>query len=89
MQALELDDRCLRKEFVVDMLDPKDNDSGFLARVIFSDRSTFQCVMVNRHNCRIRGSEPPHVISEYDGDSPRLNVWCALSRHKASGPVSF
>jgi transposase len=90
VQALEPDDGCCRKEFAMDMLDHIDNDNDFLDRVIFSDGSTFHmCGIVNRHNCRIWGSESPHAVREYERDSPKLNVWCALSRHEVIGPFFF
>jgi hypothetical protein len=45
--------------------------------------------MVNRHNCRIWGSESPHAVREYERDGPKVNVWCALSCHEVSGPFFF
>jgi hypothetical protein len=90
VQALEPDEGRRRKKFAVDMLGRIDNDNGFLERVIFSDESSFHvCGVVNRHNCRIWGSESPHAVREYERDSPKLNVWCALPRHEVIGPFFF
>jgi hypothetical protein len=58
VQELEADDGRHRKQFAVGMLTSINHDNGFLDRVIFSDESTFHvCGMVNRHNCRIWGSD--------------------------------
>jgi hypothetical protein len=45
--------------------------------------------MVNRHSCRIWGSESPHGVRECERDGPKLNVWCALSRHEVTGFFFF
>jgi hypothetical protein len=90
VQELEPNDGRRRKEFAMDMLDRIDNDNGFLDRVIFSDESTFHvCGIINRHNGRIWGSESLHAVREYERDSPKLNVPCAVSRHEVIGPFFF
>jgi hypothetical protein len=49
---------------------------------IFSDESTFHVSgKVSTHNCRISGSENPHVR-----DSLKVNVFCALSKEMVYGP---
>lgn len=37
---------------------------------------------VNRHNCRIWGTENPHEPVELESDSPKVNVWCGLGKKK-------
>jgi hypothetical protein len=90
VQAPEPDDGLLRRKFDRIMLDRIDNKNYFLHRVIFGDESTFHvCGMVNKHNCRIWGSESPHAVRKYERDSPKLNVWCTFPRHEVSGPFFF
>ena len=42
-----------------------------------------------KHNCRIWGSENPHVIHEHERDTPKANVWCRLTRNSVIGPFFF
>jgi hypothetical protein len=44
---------------------------------------------VNAHNCRIWGSENPRVFLEHFHDSPKVNLFCALSKERAYGPFFF
>ena len=63
------------------------DDGKFLDSVIFSDESTFQVSgRINIHNCKIWGSENPRVSLEHVRDSPKVNVFCALSKERAYGP---
>lgn len=65
-------------------------EDGFAERLVFSDEATFHLSgKVNRHNVRIWGTEHPHTIVEYERDSPKVNVFCAISRHKVYGPFFF
>jgi hypothetical protein len=62
----------------------------FLPRVIFSDETTFRLSgKVNRHNVRIWGQQNPHTTLEHDRDSPKVNVFCAISQTKVYGPFFF
>ncbi|GBL79602.1 hypothetical protein AVEN_2961-1, partial [Araneus ventricosus] len=46
----------------------------------FSDEATFHVSnKVNKCNCRIWGSENPHAVQEEERNSPKINLWCALS----------
>jgi hypothetical protein len=66
------------------------DDERFLDSVIFNDESTFHVSgNVSTHNCRIWGSKNPRVFLEHVHDSPRVNVFCALSRQRAYGPFFF
>lgn len=83
-------DRPKRYAFACNMLENIDNDESFLKRVIFTDEATFHVNgCVNRHNCRIWGSEQPNEIIEYVRNSPKLNVWCGLMHDKLIGPFFF
>jgi hypothetical protein len=63
---------------------------NYLRSWIFSDEATFYVSeRVNRHNCRIWGSENLHAIREIERDNTDVNVWCALSCSKVLGPFFF
>ncbi|GFV72901.1 uncharacterized protein TNCV_1974481 [Trichonephila clavipes] len=38
------------------------------------------------HNVHIWGEENPHEVLESQRDSPKLNIFCAISRRKVYGP---
>jgi hypothetical protein len=44
---------------------------------------------VNRHNCRIWGSQQPNEIHEYVRGSAKVNVWCGLLCDRVVGPFFF
>jgi hypothetical protein len=55
--------------------------------VIFSEENTFHVSgKVNTRNCKIWGSENPRVSLEHFHDSPKANVFCALSKETMYGP---
>jgi hypothetical protein len=43
------------------------------------------CGKVNRHSW-VCGSENPRDVTEYERDSPKVNVWCLLMRNKVICP---
>ncbi|PNF20691.1 hypothetical protein B7P43_G00324, partial [Cryptotermes secundus] len=59
-------------------------------RVIFSDEATFHLSgKINRHNVRIWGLQNPCVTLEHVWDSPKVNVFSAISLTKVYGPFFF
>jgi hypothetical protein len=65
-------------------------DDKFLLRVIFSDEATFHLSgKVNRHNVGIWGLQNPHTTLEHERDSPKVNVFCAITQTKVYGPFFF
>lgn len=83
-------DRPKRTAFASFMLNEIDDNPNFLKRVLFSDEATFHTSgVVNRHNCRIWGSQQPNNVQEHVRDSPKLNVWCGLLYDKVIGPFFF
>lgn len=89
LQALHPDDHNKRYEFCCSMLDDMEEDN-FAERLIFSDESTFHLSgKVNRHNVRIWATENPTAVIEHERDSPKLNVFCAISVTKVYGPFFF
>jgi hypothetical protein len=56
----------------------------------FSDEATFHTSgHVNRHNTIFWGTENPHDIRENKYDSPKVNMWCAVTVAGVSGPYFF
>ena len=67
-----------------------ENDDDLLAKTIFSDEATFHLTgKVNRYNVMIWGSENPHATLEVERESPKLNVFCAVSKQTVYGPFIF
>lgn len=90
VHEIKPNDRPLRLEFAVATLNKIDDNPGYLNTVIFTDESTFHVNgTVNRHNCRIWGSEKPCEIVQYQRDSPKVNVWCGLMHDRVVGPFIF
>jgi len=89
LQALNPQDHNLRSRFCLDF-QQRLREDGFAEKLVFSDEVTFHvCGKVNRHNVRIWGTENPHVTIEYVRDSPKVNVFCAVSSYKVYGPFYF
>ncbi|KAJ4437756.1 hypothetical protein ANN_13694, partial [Periplaneta americana] len=73
----------LARKFVAD-------DDDLFSRLIFSDEATFHTSgKINKHNCRVWGTQKPQRIIEHERDSPKVNVSCALSQRKLYGPFFF
>jgi len=65
----------------------EDDGDQFGSSLWFSDEATFHVSgVVNRHNCVIWGEENSRVIREYEQNSSKLHVWCAISDHGIMGP---
>ena len=61
----------------------------FNERLVFSNEATFHTNgKVNRHVC-IWGKENPHATIEHKRDSPKVNVFCAISKSHVHGPFFF
>lgn len=90
VQALLPNDSTRRYDFAVEMLSRMEEDDGYLRRIAFSDEATFFLNgVVNRHNVRIWGSQPPGEVLECTTGSPKVNVWCALLHDRIIGPFFF
>ncbi|PNF28684.1 hypothetical protein B7P43_G07888 [Cryptotermes secundus] len=77
VQALTNNDKRKRMEFCDSMLEMMEDE------LIFSGEATFHLSgTVNRHNVRIWGTEHPHETVEREKDSPKVNVFCAVSQDK-------
>ncbi|PNF37864.1 hypothetical protein B7P43_G07422 [Cryptotermes secundus] len=90
IHAIKPSDRVARTNFTEVMLERNDASPNFLFQVCFSDEATFQdSGVVHRYNCRIWGSQNPHVTCESEKGGPNLNVWTGLMRDKQIGQFSF
>jgi len=90
MQELSDEDHRLRLDFWLQLPDLMCSDDHFLEKVQFSNEATFQVSgAVNRRSVRIWGSENPHAYVEHQRDSPKVNVFCAISSQKVYGPFFF
>jgi hypothetical protein len=89
VQAMSPNDKIVRHQFCVEMqTDMEDED--FVGRLVFTDEATLHVNgKVNRHNLRIWGTENHHSTSKHVRDSPKMNVFCAISQTKIYGPFIF
>jgi hypothetical protein len=90
VQKLQENDLPRRYDFAIYIFSRIDEDNDYLSKVCFSDEATFHISgTVFRHNCRIWGSENPHVVREHERDTPKLNVWCGLTSAGVIGAFFF
>ena len=65
-------------------------EDEFNERLVFSDEATFHTNgEVNGHNVRIWGRKNPYATIEHERDSPKVNVFCAISKNHVHGPFFF
>ena len=65
-------------------------EDGFDDCLVFSDEATFHVTgKVNKHNTRIWGTKHPYAIQEHVRDSPKMNVFFAISKKGVYGPFFF
>ena len=89
VQAMTAADKQKRKQFCVDMPE-KLEENEFNERLVFSDKTLFHTNgKVNRQNVRIWGEENLHATIEHNGDSPKVNVFCAISKNHVHCPFFF
>ena len=89
VQAITPSDKRKRKQFCVDMQEKLEEDE-FNERLVLSDEATFhRNGQVNRQNVRIWSEENPHATIEHERDSPKVNVFCAISKNHVHGPFSL
>lgn len=90
LQHLSDGDKTRRLDFCLQLQEKMSLDEGFLDKIIFTDEATFHISgKVNRHNVRIWGTENPKAYVEHVRDSPKVNVFCAISREAVYGPFFF
>ena len=83
VQQLSDDDHRRQLDFCLQLQDLMSSDDHFLETAQFSGEATFHVSgAVNSCNVRIWGSENPHACVEHQCDSPKINVFCAISSQK-------
>ena len=84
-----MQDKSAREDFCTQMQVMLEEDR-FDDRFVFSDGATFHVTgKFNKHNTRIWRTEHPHTIQEHVRDSPKVNVFCAISKKCVYGPFFF
>jgi hypothetical protein len=82
----DLQDRIEMCTILIPMLQDKNTQEN----LFFSDEATFYLHgLVNKHNIRYWSESNPHVTIETVMKSPKLNVWCAMSKNHLIGPFFF
>jgi len=90
IQQLSDEDHRRRLDFCLQLQDLTSSDDHFLGKVQFGDKATFHVSgAVYCHNVRIWGSENPRAYVEHQRDSPKVNVFCAISSQKLYSPFIF
>ena len=85
-QDLSENEKYVRLNFCIEMQERFAVD-GFVDSLIFNDEATSHLSgKVNRHNVCIWGTENPLVVIENVRDSPKVNVFGAISNEKVYGP---
>ena len=90
VQRLYPQDRETRFNFCQGLQESMENYLDLLSKIIFSDEATFHLNgKVNRHNVRIWGTQNPHATLEIERNSPKVNVFCAVTERSVYGPFFF
>ena len=89
LQHLKDTDRPACEDFCTQMQAMLEED-GLDDRLMFSDEATFHLTgKVNKHNTRIWGTEHPHSTLEHVRDSPKVNMFCAISKKRVYEPFFY
>jgi len=87
VQKILPNDIVQRRQFSEQMLDVLLND---LAVIITSDEAHFHLDgYVNKQNCRYWAIETPRELHQKPLHSPKVTVWCAVSKFGIIGPYFF
>ncbi|KAJ4437532.1 hypothetical protein ANN_17677 [Periplaneta americana] len=86
---LDVEDYAARRAMCYDVMQDV-NNKNIIQHILFSNEATFHiCGKVNKDNCRIWGNESPHVIYEWQRDTPKVNVCLGLTKATLYGPFMF
>ena len=89
VQAITADDKQKHKQFCVDMQE-KLEEGEFNKLLVFSNEATFHTNgKVNMHNVCISDKKNPHATIEHERDSPKVSVFCTISKNHVHGPFFF
>lgn len=90
VQEIKPHDHPMRFRFAEWAEDRLAEDEHFYRKIVFSDEAHFHLAgYVNKQNCRIWGSENPHVIVEQPMHPQRVTVWCGFWSGGIIGPFFF
>ncbi|PSN43372.1 hypothetical protein C0J52_23092 [Blattella germanica] len=82
-------DFACRRAMCYDLLESVENEN-LMDNILFSDEVTIHvCGKVHRHNSRIWAYEEPHEVSEWERDTPKVNVWLGKTNATLYGPFFF
>lgn len=71
-----------------DLLNTMKTEEGLSEQIIVGDEMTFHLSeQINRYNIWAWGSKNPHAEIEMKRDSPKVNMFCAVSRRCMLGSV--
>lgn len=88
VQQLKPTDYHQRSEFAVEMLSLFEVNDDML--LFMSDEAHFHLDgFVNKQNCRYYAAENPQSLHERPLHSPKVTVWCAVSKKLIIGPYFF
>ena len=86
-QAITADDKQKRQQFCVDTQEKLEESCE---RLVFNDEAAFHTNSnVNRHNVTISGEENSHATIEHERASPKVSVFCAISKNHVHGSFFF
>lgn len=89
LHSLREEDYPRRAAMCAELVEQINNDN-LMDHILFSDEATFHtCGKINRHNCRIWANEKPTEFTEWERDSPKVNVWLGMTKSKIYGPFFF
>jgi hypothetical protein len=87
IQKLKPNDPAKQLAFCEEVLGMMERDEGLSKGIIFSDKATFHLTgKVKGHNIWIWGSKKPVAVVEMECYSPKVNVFCAVSRRRVFSP---
>lgn len=49
----------------------------------FNEETFYICGTVDRHNCKVWGSEYPYEVNEYECHSPKVKMWYAVMKNNS------
>jgi hypothetical protein len=82
----DLQDRVEMCQILIPML----QDTEIQGNIFFSDEAVFYLNgLVNKHNIRYWSETNPNITIETVMNSPKINVWCAMSKYRLIGPFYF
>jgi hypothetical protein len=87
LQQMSDEDHRRRLDICLELQDLMISDDHLLENVQFSDEATVHTS--GAVNVRIWGSENPQAYVQHQRDSPKVNVFCAVSSQKLQGPFFF